>query len=125
MLILNTAAVLFGLPPVTLVYSALMTILFVLFVNCQQLFFDILWPKLEWENETAAVKQNYRALLSMLLDAAVAAALIGAGYFGFRVLGLDIHLVTCVLLAVLAALTGIMRHILYTRGAAALSEIEI
>lgn len=124
-LILNTAAVLFGLPPVTLVYSALMTILFVLFVNYQQLFFDILWPKLEWENETAAVKQNYRALLSMLLDAAVAAALIGAGYFGFRVLGIDIHLVTCVLLAVLAALTGIMRHILYTRGAAALSEIEI
>ena len=64
-------------------------------------------------------------VLPLLLDAAVAAALIGAGYFGFRVLGIDIHLVTCVLLAVLAALTGIMRHILYTRGAAALSEIEI
>ena len=124
-LALNVAAVVFGLPPVTLLYSALMTVLFVLFVNYQQLFFDILWPKLNWENETAAVKQNYRVLLSMLLDAAAAAALLGAGYAACTVLDLNIHLVTCTLLAVLAALTAVMRRLLYTRGAAVLSETEL
>ena len=85
-LLINLGAVILGLHPVTLIYSSAITVLFVMAVNYQQLYMDIAHPKLEWETEAAAVKQNYRAMFSMLIDLAIGGALIGLGVLGYRCL---------------------------------------
>ena len=66
--------------PATLLYTTAITILFTLFVNYEQLLFDLAFPKLNWENETAAIKSNNRSMISVLIDLTVGAILIGAGY---------------------------------------------
>lgn len=50
---------------------------------------DAYHPRLNWKNETEAVKQNTNALLSMLLNLVVIAALIGAFLLCFLWLKLD------------------------------------
>ena len=55
-LVFNIIAVVFGLHPATLLYTTAITVLFTLFVNYEQLLFDLAFPKLNWENETAAIK---------------------------------------------------------------------
>ena len=79
-LVFNMIAVVFGLHPATLLYTTAITVLFTLFVNYEQLLFDLAFPKLNWENETAAIKSNNRSLISVLIDLTVGAILIGAGY---------------------------------------------
>lgn len=123
-LLINLGAVIFGLHPVTLIYSSAITVLFVMAVNYQQLYMDIAHPKLEWETEAAAVKQNYRAMFSMLIDLAIGGALIGLGVLGYRVLHLNIHSVTIVVVVILAIVTWVMRNLLFTSGARMLSELE-
>ena len=123
-LLINLGAVILGLHPVTLIYSSAITVLFVMAVNYQQLYMDIAHPKLEWETEAAAVKQNYRAMFSMLIDLAIGGALIGLGVLGYRVLHLNIHSVTIVVMVILAIVTWVMRNLLFTSGARMLSELE-
>lgn len=50
---------------------------------------DAYHPRLNWKNETEAVKQNTNALLSMLLNMVAIAVLIGAFLLCFRSLKLD------------------------------------
>ena len=123
-LILNAGAVFFGLHPVTLVYSTAIVVLFVHMVNYQQLYMDICHPKLEWDTETAAVKQNYRAMLSMVINLLIGGALIGLGFLLYRNLSVNIHLLTVLLILVLTALTVWMRHLLFSSGTRVLEKLE-
>lgn len=120
----NIIAVIFGLHPATLVYTTAITVLFILFINYEQLLFDLTFPKLNWENETAAIKSNNRALISVLIDLTVGAILIGAGYLLYGKLHLNIHITTVVMILITAVLTFAMRTALYTQGASAIRHLE-
>lgn len=123
-LLFNLIAVVFGLHPVTLLYTVLITVLFILFINYEQLLLDMVYPKLNWENETAAVKSNGRAMISMLIDVAIGAILIGAGYLLYGKLHLNIHITTILMILVTAAVTVTLRTLLFRKGAEALENLE-
>ena len=71
-----------------------------------QLLIDLMKPKLNWENEQQAVKQNYMVVVDMFLGAGLTA---GIGFLVFKAYGwLSLPLIAyaalvCVLLAVLSA----------------------
>lgn len=115
---------LFGLHPATLLYTTAITVLFTLFVNYEQLLFDLAFPKLNWENETAAIKSNNRSLISVLIDLTVGAILIGAGYLLYGKLQLNIHITTSVMILLTAVLTFAMRTALFKWGVQVMEHLE-
>ena len=123
-LVFNIIAVVFGLHPATLLYTTAITVLFTLFVNYEQLLFDLAFPKLNWENETAAIKSNNRSLISVLIDLAVGAILIGAGYLLYGKLHLSIHITTSVMILLTAVLTFAMRTALFKWGVQVIERLE-
>ena len=123
-LIFNMIAVVFGLHPATLLYTTAITILFTLFVNYEQLLFDLAFPKLNWENETAAIKSNNRSMISVLIDLTVGAILIGAGYLLYGKLHLNIHITTSVMILLTAVLTFAMRTALFKWGVQVMEHLE-
>ena len=70
------------------------------------------------------VSLSLPAMFSMLIDLAIGGALIGLGVLGYRVLHLNIHSVTIVVMVILAIVTWVMRNLLFTSGARMLSELE-
>jgi len=120
----NIIAVVFGLHPATLLYTTAITVLFTLFVNYEQLLFDLAFPKLNWENETAAIKSNNRSLISVLIDLTVGAILIGAGYLLYGKLQLNIHITTSVMILLTAVLTFAMRTALFKWGVQVMEHLE-
>ena len=123
-LVFNIIAVVFGLHPATLLYTTAITVLFTLFVNYEQLLFDLAFPKLNWENETAAIKSNNLSLISVLIDLAVGAILIGAGYLLYGKLHLSIHITTSVMILLTAVLTFAMRTALFKWGVQVIERLE-
>ena len=123
-LVFNMIAVVFGLHPATLLYTTVITVLFTLFVNYEQLLFDLAFPKLNWENETAAIKSNNRSLISVLIDLTVGAILIGAGYLLYGKLHLNIHITTSVMILLTAVLTFAMRTALFKWGVQVMEHLE-
>lgn len=123
-LVFNMIAVVFGLHPATLLYTTAITVLFTLFVNYEQLLFDLAFPKLNWENETAAIKSNNRSLISVLIDLTVGAILIGAGYLLYGKLQLNIHITTSVMILLTAVLTFSMRTALFKWGVQVMEHLE-
>jgi ABC-2 type transport system permease protein len=68
-------------PPVLLaIGGVLITVPAAVFLNYLGLFFDLMKPKLEWDNEAEAVKQNMNILLMIFGGMAVAA---GVGFAGW------------------------------------------
>ena len=123
-LVFNIIAVVFGLHPATLLYTTAITVLFTLFVNYEQLLFDLAFPKLNWENETAAIKSNNRSLISVLIDLTVGAILIGAGYLLYGKLHLNIHITTSMMILLTAVLTFAMRTALFKWGVQVMEHLE-
>ncbi|MCL2604385.1 MAG: hypothetical protein FWD90_07895 [Defluviitaleaceae bacterium] len=69
-------------PPVLLAVGAvLLAVVAAVFLNYLGLFFDLLKPKLEWDNEAEAVKQNMNIMLMIFGGMAVAAGVGVAGWF--------------------------------------------
>lgn len=64
-----------GLSPMLILALIPLTLLGVLFSNLTAVIIDITGPKLEWDNEQMAVKQNFRAVLSTFLNLAIAGGL--------------------------------------------------
>ena len=93
-------------------------------VNYEQLLFDLAFPKLNWENETAAIKSNNRSLISVLIDLTVGAILIGAGYLLYGKLHLNIHITTSVMILLTAVLTFAMRTALFKWGVQVMEHLE-
>lgn len=59
--------VVIGYPPAVLVFGVIWSLLFNVILNCIDLFVDAAFPKLNWQDEQAAVKQNFMPVLEMLI----------------------------------------------------------
>ncbi|MBS3990544.1 MAG: hypothetical protein KGZ51_00600 [Erysipelothrix sp.] len=66
LLILIGNALYFELELIWVIYSVLSVLIFMIFINLFGLVVDVFHPKLVWENEQAAVKQNINFLFSFL-----------------------------------------------------------
>jgi len=60
--------------PIYLIFAALlMSLPCIFFINYAGIMIDLKFPKLNWDNEQKAVKQNMNGLLNMLISAAFGA----------------------------------------------------
>lgn len=75
---------------------------FSLLFNTLSLILDVYHPRLNWKNETEAVKQNMNTLFSMLIGLGLAAALVGV-YMLLLWIGATAIIALCVTIAVLVA----------------------
>lgn len=92
--------------------------------NYIQLWFDIRSPKLNWENEQGAVRQNYNTAIAMFA-VFILGGLMGAGAFlFFKLLPLPSGALIGILLAVLVALAFLVRAFVLSYGESKLKRME-
>ena len=118
-------AAVFGLPvwmlPVLLAAGLAVNVI----ENCLQLFIDLLRPKLSWENEQQAVKQNMTLMLGMFLCMAVG---VGLGFLIFKLYGackLSLPVYSLIVTAVLAALAALIYRGVMAYGVRRVGQIEV
>jgi len=92
-----------------------MGLLFGFASNGMSLSLDASHPKLNWRNETEAIKQNAMALLSMFLGVAVA-GLLGIAVWLLWQAGVSLSILAILLTAVLTAM-AIASHVFLLRRA--------
>ncbi len=124
---LTTAITLVVLMPSQVVYilaAFLMGLLFGYAANGMSLSLDASHPKLNWRNETEAIKQNAMALLSMLLGVVVAGVL-GISVWLLSKAGFSLTVLSVMLAVVLAVLAAIAHAILLKRADKWYSKVEL
>ncbi|WP_442603234.1 putative ABC transporter permease subunit [Paenibacillus sp. KN14-4R] len=111
-LILIMGIALFHIPLLSVLMLLLLSIPSVLFGNMVGMLIDLRSPKLNWDNEQKAVKQNMNAMLSILANLLVAGIIVAC------VLFLDIEIVaTCIgLLVLFSILNFLLYQLLKTKG---------
>jgi ABC-2 type transport system permease protein len=82
-------------PIVTIIVALLIDVLACFLFNYIQIFIDFLRPKLNWENEQAALKQNFNTFLEMLI-----VILLGVG---IGIIGVLLYIKTGISIYVLGA----------------------
>jgi len=77
--------VLFQAPTWLFIGGVLLTLPGVVFVNYMGLYIDLLRPKLVWDTEQAAIKQNMNALLMLAASFGITACVVALGLFVLRI----------------------------------------
>ena len=124
---LTTAVALVILMPSQLMYILAAFVLGLLFgfaANGMGLALDASHPRLNWRNETEAIKQNPMALLSMVLGVAAAGAL-GISVWLLWQAGVSLSLLAWLLAAVLAVLAAAAYVFLLRRADKWYSEVDL
>lgn len=114
------AAALLGLPVAFVILMLAVGLPGVLFVSFIGMLFDLKSPKLHWDNEQKAVKQNVNSLFCMLVGIAIAALTVLAVVY-FR---LTLPIVFFGLFLLFVALDIVLYCLLITKGTQLLGKIE-
>lgn len=121
---LMTAVVMFGVHPFILIVGIAVNMLSLLLVNYIQLWSDLANPKLIWENEQSAVKQNFAAAVTMF-GLMVLGFLIGmAAVFCYTKLHIMPMLIAVIFLVLMGVITWFIRNMVYRFGARKLENME-
>lgn len=120
-LILGVAIFLVQLPPVLCLLMLVLSIPAVLFANFTGILIDLQFPKLNWDNEQKAVKQNLNGILSMLLNIIVAGIIVFCAFY------FNLNMVTMFLaLFIVFMLFNLLFYLLLkAKGAKMMNKIEI
>lgn len=122
--ILIAAVVLFRVNPAIVLLGILIDFLTLAMCNYIQLWFDLFSPKLHWENEQGAVKQNYNTAIAMFAIF-ILGGILGVVVFSvYKVLALPMSLFLAIVLVLLAAVTLVLRSIVLSYGAKKLGRLE-
>ncbi len=124
LIVLLAAVFLFGLPawtlPFALAGSALANV-----IQCAiQLFVDLFHPKLSWESEQQAVKQNFTVILGMLLNLTVGGVLGVLVFLLYDLLSLPLPVYAGAVCLVLAAAAFLLYKLVLAYGAKRIAEYE-
>ncbi|GAA3399734.1 hypothetical protein ACFFNY_18045 [Paenibacillus hodogayensis] len=120
-LVLLVALFVLKLPAAFLAVMLAIAVLATLFASLTGVMIDLWLPKLVWDNEQKAVKQNMNGLFNMLLNVAVAAAL----FYGLSRMGAGLWGSAFALLGVLAVADLLLVRLLKAKGEAWFGKIEV
>ena len=108
-------------PPVYLIMIIVVVgVLGIIFTCFSGILIDLNFPKLHWENEQKAVKQNMNVLVNMVVGAAIA----GLSIFLIIKLGLGLWTAFGVLTAIFAILDIVLYKVICTVGVRLFGNIE-
>lgn len=119
--LLLTALLFFRIPAYLILLIAIASILGITFSSFVGILFDLNFPKLVWDNEQKAVKQNFNVVLNMLANVVIA----GIPVF----ISIVLHFTLWTTFLIIVALFGILDILLYkiisTVGVRLFAKIEI
>ena len=95
-----------------------------LLINMIQIWVDLVSPKLEWESEQMAVKQNMNTLLEALITVVLGAVLGGAAAMLYALLPINLYVLCAICCLVLAALNAGAYHLLCVYADKRMQELE-
>ncbi len=116
--------VLFKLPVLLIVLMLVTSFLSTMFYNYTMLWIDILRPKLQWENETAAIKQNFNSFISMLLVLVSAAIICGVPMILYFLFGVNIYAIVIGVAVGLVIANILADRVVIAGGAKKINEIN-
>lgn len=119
-LLLGVGAAVLHLSPVLVALLAIAGIPGMLLVTFFGILIDINFPKLHWENEQKAVKQNINVLFSTLISVALAAAVVFLGFY----FHLSLPAAFIGIMVIFVVLNVILYRLLMTKGPQWLNKIE-
>ncbi len=99
-----------SIPPLAAVLAIIISILTCVLFNFVDIISDILKPKLEWQTEQAAVKQNFVAIIPMFLTM-ILGVLMGVGAFMLYALIESVYMIALIAIAILAILSFVFYKI--------------
>ena len=120
-LLMIIVAIIITNPKVELILIALfVSLIGIIFTSETGILLDLFFPKLNWDTEQKAVKQNFNAMINMFLSMGI------AGLSVFAVVKLNLVLISAILfiLVVFGALDFILFKIIMTVGVNRLKQIE-
>lgn len=120
LLILVVALFMLQLPLAFILVMLVIAFAATLFTCLTGILIDLWLPKLVWDNEQKAVKQNMNGLFNMLVSIAVAAAL----FFLVNWLGLGLWAAAALLLVLLLVADAVLIRLLKAKGEAWFGRIE-
>ena len=120
-LLLLAEGIMFGLGIEKALLGFVICLMATAFTAITGLLLDVTFPKLNWDNELKAVKQNMNVLFLMLITVIVG----GLTAFLIGMLRLDYVVASLIIIFVFGAVNAGLYGILITRGATAYSKLEV
>ena len=116
--------VLIKVPVTHILWYVLLCVLSVTFVSYMGIYIDSIQPKLIWDDEMSALRENYNMFYSMAVVIAFVAVVCVGGYFWLRTVTFHFHLISGGILLILAAGNVMMVALMKKNGVRNLSEQE-
>lgn len=107
-----------------IILCPVITVLTLLMINYAALWADLTNPKLIWESEQAAVKQNFTATILLFAVWIVGFAMAGGAFALYIILGLPSILIALFFCIVLGILLFVIRNGVYSYGAKRIDELD-
>ena len=123
-ILIEAVLVFLGMSFLMLPLSIILDVVLVSFLNYIQMFFELAHPKLVWDNEAMAVKQNLHAAIASFLELGIGALFCGAGVLLRNMVGISSYIVVPLILVMLIVLTFFVRRAMYAYGEKRLAELE-
>lgn len=123
LLIIILIAVVFNASPLLILSTLALLPAALIIPNLAGLWFDLLWPKLDWDNEQKAVKQNLNVLFQMLVGIILGVTAALPALLLYFLAGWSPWATWALLLALSSALTVVSWMLLSRRGPRRLREI--
>ncbi len=122
-LIIFTVGVFFGMSPLVYFFGLLTDVFITVLTGYIQLFFDLAFPKLIWENEAVPVKQNLHSAAAVFISLFLAVVFLAVGAFLYLFLHAGVILTATVLVIILAAAAFLIRLLVLFYGESRMKEI--
>lgn len=107
-----------------IIFCPVITVLTLLLINYAALWADLTNPKLIWESEQAAVKQNFTATILLFAVWIVGFAIAGGAFALYSFLGLPSILIALFFCIVMGILLFVIRNEVYSYGARRIDELD-
>lgn len=121
---LLVAMLILRLPPFVLIVSTIISFFGGILFNYIQIVTDLIKPKLNWENEQAAIKQNFNTMIELVLTFVIGGGLCLLGIILYTIAGLSIYVIGISACIVLFLLTILMHKLITTLGAKRIKSLE-
>lgn len=97
------ACILIKVPLIHIVLFTLLSIMSITFVSYMGIYIDSIQPKLIWDDEMSALRENYNTFFSMAISIAFTAVVCVGGFFLFSNTNISIAFTAFILIVILAA----------------------
>ena len=118
------ACILIHVPVVHIIMFTLLSLMSITFVASMGIYIDSIQPKLIWDDEMSALRENYNTFFSMAIAIAFTAIVCVGGFFLFCNTHITIGVTALILIAILAAANLIVLYLTNRSGVHNIEEQE-